>query len=83
AWKFLLPLALINIFSAALWIAITRWGAAQGFGLADMLGAPDSIVRYAAAFAVTGTINLIAFALLARGLTRDRRRLYQPVPAVV
>lgn len=83
AWKFLLPLALINIFSAALWIAITRWGVAQGFGLADMLGAPDSIVRYATAFAVTGAINLLAFALLARGLTRDRRRLYQPAAAAV
>jgi NADH-quinone oxidoreductase subunit H len=69
AWKFLLPLALVNIFSTALWIAITRWGAEQGFGIVDGLDYP---VRIAIAYAVTGLINIAAFIFVLR-LNKSRR----------
>jgi NADH-quinone oxidoreductase subunit H len=54
AWKFLLPLALVNILSIALWVAITRWGAAQGLPFLE--GAPLWL-RQLIAFAVTAAIN--------------------------
>ena len=69
AWKFLLPLALVNIFSTALWVAITQWGAEQGFAIVDGLNYP---IRLAIAYAVTGLINLAAFVFVLR-LSRGRR----------
>lgn len=58
AWKFLLPLVLINIFSVALWVAITQWGAAQGLAVAEGL-APWQ--RQLIALVVTAVINGAAF----------------------
>lgn len=81
AWKFLLPLALVNIFSTSLWIAIMQWGARQGFGIADSLGAPESAARLAAAFVVTGLINLIAFIMVLRLNSRRQVSTYQGSPS--
>ncbi|GIV97457.1 MAG: hypothetical protein KatS3mg057_2114 [Herpetosiphonaceae bacterium] len=61
AWKFLLPLALVNIFTAGIWIAITRWGTAQGLSFLEGL---DSTTRLAIAFGVTLIINGGAFLLV-------------------
>lgn len=62
AWKFLLPLALINILSAALWLVITSWGAAQGLAPLEGLGA---LARLGLAFALTLLINAGAYVWLA------------------
>jgi NADH-quinone oxidoreductase subunit H len=58
AWKFLLPLALVNILSIALWVAILNWGAAQGLPFLDGL---DRWVRQLIAFALTALINGAAY----------------------
>lgn len=81
AWKFLLPLALVNIFSTSLWIAIMQWGARQGFGIADSLGAAESPARLAVAYVVTGLINLIAFIMVLRLNSRRRVSTYQASPS--
>ncbi len=70
AWKFLLPLALINIFTTSIWIMIARWGAAQGVPWADALGEPNSFLRLAAAWIVTLLINGAAVLLVLRLNTR-------------
>ncbi len=54
AWKFLLPLALVNIFTTGIWIAITRWGAPQGVGFLEGLDYP---IRLAIAWVVGLAIN--------------------------
>jgi NADH-quinone oxidoreductase subunit H len=58
AWKFLLPLSLINILSAALWVSITQWGAAQGLPFLEGL-AP--VARQGIAFLITLVINGASF----------------------
>src|SRR4051794_25586675 len=63
AWKFLLPLALVNIFTTGIWIAITRWGAAQGVGVLEGVSYP---VRFAIAFVLALLINLGMFAVVLR-----------------
>lgn len=78
AWKFLLPLALINVFSASLWVAIVNWTAEQGVGFLEILGQPGGIARYAVAWAVTGAINLIAFILVIRLNSQRDVTSYQP-----
>jgi NADH-quinone oxidoreductase subunit H len=70
AWKFLLPLALINIFTTSIWIMVARWGAEQGVPWADALGEPDSFLRLAAAWIVTLVINGAAVLLVLRLNTR-------------
>lgn len=79
AWKFLLPLALVNIFTTGLWIAITKWGAAQGVGFLDGLNYP---IRLAIAFVVALVINGGMF-LVALRLYRGRPEevTYFPSPA--
>jgi NADH-quinone oxidoreductase subunit H len=62
-WKFLIPWTLINVFSAALWVGFTRWGAEQGFGIAEGLGEWG---RWGAAFAITLALNLVAYLILVR-----------------
>ncbi len=62
-WKFLIPLTVVNIFSAALWVGFNRWGADQGFGFADGLG---DLGRWGAAFVLTLAINGVAYFVLAR-----------------
>ena len=61
AWKFLLPLVLINIFNTAIWVSITRWTEFN-----NTLGEPagDNYLRYGIAFAVTTVIAVLAFALV-------------------
>lgn len=66
AWKFLLPLALVNIFTTAIYVAIVQWGAAQGVGIVDVLGAPGNLPRLAVAWIVSAVINIVAFALVLR-----------------
>ena len=58
AWKFLLPFALINILSVALWVSITHWGAAQGL---PFLEGMDPWLRQLIAFGVTAVINGATF----------------------
>jgi NADH-quinone oxidoreductase subunit H len=78
AWKFLLPLALVNIFSTGLWIAITRWGAAQGVGLLEGV---DPLVRLALAFIVTLLLNGAAFLAVLRLYRSNTQPAYLPAPA--
>jgi NADH-quinone oxidoreductase subunit H len=80
AWKFLLPLALVNIFSTSLWIGITRWGTEQGFWFVDGLNYP---VRLVIAYLVTGAINLGAFFFVVRLNTRRQTATYRPSPSTV
>jgi len=62
-WKFLIPLTLVNIFSAAIWVACTRWGAAEGLaGLANW----GPWLRWAVAFALSGALNVVAYLALSR-----------------
>jgi NADH-quinone oxidoreductase subunit H len=63
AWKFLLPLALINIASVAIWVAIGKWGSDPKwtftlFGV-DPLGwmGGDKWVRQVVGLVVTAIIN--------------------------
>jgi NADH-quinone oxidoreductase subunit H len=68
AWKLLLPLALINILSAALWMTIMRWGTSPdwtvtltmpltGINMLGWLEQADPIVRQIVALLVTAAIN--------------------------
>ncbi len=78
AWKFLLPLAIVNVISAALWVAIMRWGAPQGVGFLE--GFPYGM-RLLIAYGVTGVINLAAFLAMVRIFTGGwRPATYQPSP---
>ncbi len=65
AWKFLLPLSLINILSAALWVVLTQWGAAQGSILGVLEGLPAA-VRVVLAFVVTLAINAGSYVWMVR-----------------
>lgn len=71
AWKFLLPLSLMNIGSAALWVTIMRWGSSPDWTMAVMLPftnidvlawlAPASpLTRQIVAIVVTAMINILA-----------------------
>jgi NADH:ubiquinone oxidoreductase subunit H len=76
-WKFLIPFTLVNLFSGALWVALTRWGAADGLAVLENL-APG--LRYALAFIVTLVMNLAAYLWLTRiyaasQLAREERNL--------
>jgi NADH-quinone oxidoreductase subunit H len=62
-WKFLIPITMVNIVSAALWLGITQWGAAQGFGFVEGW---SGFARWGLAFVVTLVINVAAFWLLVR-----------------
>jgi NADH-quinone oxidoreductase subunit H len=57
-WKYLIPLTIVNIFSAGLWVGIMQWGAEQGFGLVDGY-LPWQ--RWLTAFFVTALINVLAY----------------------
>lgn len=70
AWKFLLPLALINILSAGLWAAIRLWGSTPEWTWAlslfgrDALGWLQTLAPWARellAIVITGSINVAAF----------------------
>ncbi len=60
-WKFLIPLSLVNVVSASLWVAFTQWGAAQGMGFMEPMGVWQ---RWGIAFGVTLVINVAAYLLL-------------------
>lgn len=57
AWKILLPLTLINIFSASLWVSLTAWNSAQWSGLIQ-IDTFSPWVRQLIALVVTLVINL-------------------------
>ncbi len=57
AWKILLPLTLINIFSASLWVSLTAWNSAQWSGLIQ-IDTFSPWVRQLIALVVTLAINL-------------------------
>ena len=80
AWKFLLPLALVNIFSTGIWIALTRWGAAQGVGALEGLGYP---IRLVLAWVVTLVINAGMFLVVLRLYRGRREPSYVPTPYTV
>jgi NADH-quinone oxidoreductase subunit H len=70
AWKFLIPLALINLFSASLWVVVFQWGANPAWTVnltivgANLLGWLETAapwLRQVTAIVVTGLINLAAF----------------------
>ena len=62
AWKFLLPLALINIFSVALWVAITQWGVPPSkIPSLPLIDGLEPWARQLIALAVTAVINGAAF----------------------
>jgi NADH-quinone oxidoreductase subunit H len=80
AWKFLLPLALVNVVSAALWVTFTQWGADQGVAFLEGL---SPVVRYLIAYGVTGAINIIAFMVVVRINSGARRRAgYRARPSI-
>jgi NADH-quinone oxidoreductase subunit H len=62
-WKFLIPLTLVNVLSAALWVALTRWGPEQGIAFA---AGWSPFLRWGVAFVVTLALNLAAYVALAR-----------------
>ena len=80
AWKFLLPLALVNIFSTGLWIAITRWGAEQGVGVLEGVGYP---IRLTIALIVTLVINGGMFLAVLRLYRGGPDPVYTPSPVGV
>jgi NADH-quinone oxidoreductase subunit H len=65
-WKFLIPLTLVNIISAALWFGMINWGEAQGFGWMDVVDEFGMLARWGVAFIVTLMINVVAFVALVR-----------------
>ncbi|MBX0327535.1 NADH-quinone oxidoreductase subunit NuoH [Oscillochloris sp. ZM17-4] len=62
-WKFLIPLTLVNIFGATIWVALTKWGAAEGLAIVEGW---SPMLRWAVAFVVTLALNLGAYLFLAR-----------------
>lgn len=62
-WKFLIPLTLVNVISAALWVGIIQWGPEQGV---PWFAAWSPLLRWALAFALTLALNLAAYVWLAR-----------------
>ena len=70
AWKFLLPLVLVNILSGALWVALTRWDQ-QAQVFTDLMGPPSTadntnVLRWVVAAAVTLLINAVTLLLVMR-----------------
>ncbi|RRR65486.1 MAG: NADH-quinone oxidoreductase subunit NuoH [Candidatus Viridilinea halotolerans] len=62
-WKLLIPLTLVNLFSAAIWVGLTQWGAAEGLAFVE---AWSPVVRWGAAFALTLFLNLGAYVIIGR-----------------
>ncbi len=62
-WKFLIPLTLVNVFSAAIWVGLIHWGTAQGLGFVEGW-AP--LLRWGVAFIVTLILNVGAYLVMAR-----------------
>ncbi len=69
AWKFLLPLALVNLLSGALWVALTQWAPDKGFAFTAGL---TPVVRQLLALAVTAVINggMVYWLLTIHGRTK-------------
>ncbi|NTW98179.1 MAG: NADH-quinone oxidoreductase subunit NuoH [Oscillochloris sp.] len=68
-WKFLIPLTLVNVLSATVWVGLTKWGAADGLGLVE--GWPP-LQRWGVAFVITLAVNLAAYLYLARIFARSQ-----------
>ncbi len=69
-WKYLIPLTLVNVFSAAIWVGFNNWGANEGFGFAEPLG---DLGRWAVAFVLTLAINIAAYIVMTRIYGETRR----------
>ncbi len=85
AWKFLLPLALVNILSVALWVAIMLWGsdpkwtitiAPFGINLLGWLEVAPTWLRQVVGLVVAGAINYATF----RWVLRLNRRPADETP---
>jgi NADH-quinone oxidoreductase subunit H len=61
-WKFLIPLTMVNIVSAAIWLALTQWDMSQIGAIALF----DPMPRWLMAFLATLLINLVTFVGIAR-----------------
>ncbi|HEY1015066.1 MAG TPA: NADH-quinone oxidoreductase subunit H, partial [Herpetosiphonaceae bacterium] len=74
AWKFLLPLVLVNIMSASLWVALTRWDQ-QAQVFTELMGPPasDNYLRYGVAVGVTLLLNIGAL-LAVMGINNRRAK---------
>lgn len=93
AWKFLLPLALINILSAGLWAAIRLWGSTPewtwalnvfGRDLLAWLVTLEPWARELLAIVVTGVINVGAFRwLLAANRSTSESPVFSVQPSVL
>ncbi len=74
-WKFLIPLTLVNVLSAAIWVGLTQWGTAQGLAFVEGW-AP--LLRWGVAFVVTLVLNVVAYLVMARiyaGAQGQRNRI--------
>ena len=75
AWKFLLPLVLVNILSAALWLTVRKWGsdpnwtvmiAPLGSNLLGWLETAPSWLRELIGWVLTAIINGASFLWILR-----------------
>ena len=74
-WKFLIPLTLVNVLSAAIWVGLTQWGATEGLAFVEGW-AP--LLRWGVAFVVTLVLNVVAYLVMARiyaGAQGQRNRI--------
>lgn len=62
-WKFLIPLTLVNVLSAMVWVIALRWGLDQGIGFLEGM---DEWTRWLMAFALTLIINAASFLWLVK-----------------
>jgi NADH-quinone oxidoreductase subunit H len=68
-WKFLIPLTLVNVVSAAIWIALTRWGPEQGI---TFVAGWSPLARWGLAFVLTLAINAATYVLMARAYAQSQ-----------
>ncbi len=68
-WKFLIPLTLVNVLSAAIWVALTQWGIAEGMAFIEGV---NSWLRWGIAFVLTLALNVAAYLVLLQLHTRPR-----------
>lgn len=65
-WKFVIPLTIVNIFSASLWIGWIRWELNPDLAFLSALGEPYSFARWGFAFVATLVMNVAAYTLMTR-----------------
>lgn len=80
SWRFLMPLAIVNVISAALWVMITQWSPQQWSGLLDLSGLANWM-RVLIAAVVTLVLNAAAFSWLLGLLQRHDEPQLDAEPA--